>query len=196
MRHTLYILLWILCSGLYAQNICFELQSDGSFKTNDGNSFVVIEHKNLSAAELYDLYSVASIKGYRTERRVTNTVEGKAFSIEGITDTLSLKGSGTVVVKYEFQIMFHFKDERVRIDAPFFGDTYASMKMFGSYGTLVKQSNSFSEWVKSKNAFIQFEEGVLRKEKYKKNWNRINQVANELVECIVKNIEDAKGEDW
>ena len=196
MRNTLFILLWFVCSGMIAQQTYFELQSDGSFKTSEGKSFIVVEHGDMSAPELFDMYSIAALKGYKTERRVVNEVSGKVFAIEGITDTLTLRGSGTIVEKYEYQVMLHFKDGKVRIDAPYFGVVYASMKIMGSYGILIKQDTDFTTTITSGSPFLKFEDGVLKKEKYRRNWKRINAVANGLVKSILDNIECGSDFDW
>lgn len=175
--------------------VCFELQPDGTFKMPNGDDFVIMHFNGKSATELYQMFYGAVNKGFQTEHRITRQIENTSLTVEGITDTLSLRGAGTVVVKHSFQIMFHFKDGRVKIDAPVLTKAYASMKIMGRSDHFYEQDSSFKEWTQNGSVFLKFRDGIPSKEKYMRNWRVINSKTNELINCVLRQLDKAS-EDW
>lgn len=196
----LFFTLALICASLGAvaqtdQTVSFELQPDGTFKTAEGKDFVILNFNDKKAPELYQMFLAAAFKGFQTEHRTTSQVENVAFAVEGITDTLSLRGAGTVVMQHAFQIMFHFKDERVKVDAPVLTKAYACMMVFGRCDKFYEQDSTFKEWVQNGSAFLKFKDGVPSKEKFMRNWIVINKKTNELINCVLRQLQSAS-EDW
>lgn len=177
------------------ETMLFELQSDGTFRAADGKDYVILDFEGKTASELYQLFLSSAVKGYATERQHTREVENVSFAIEGVTDTLSLKGSGTLVMSHDYQVMFHFRDGRVKVDAPILTTCYASLKFMGVVGKLERQRGSFSEWVKDGSPFLKFKDGRPANNKYLKNWEIINRKTNELINCVLEQLNMEEG-DW
>ena len=98
-------------------------------------------------------------------------------------------------MKHSFQIMFHFKDGRVKIDAPVLTKAYASMKIMGRSDHFYEQDSSFKEWTQNGSVFLKFRDGIPSKEKYMRNWRVINSKTNELINCVLRQLDKAS-EDW
>ena len=99
----------------------FKLQSDGSFKTVDGNEFVVVQKEGKSASELYNEVLQSVTLQYNSAKDVVSKVDNSVISINGIaSDCVQMSGMLGVKVVFSIQyiLQFQFKDGKIRVEAP------------------------------------------------------------------------------
>ena len=96
---------------MYAQStVNFKLQSDGTFKTVDGNDFVVIQQEGKSASELYNEVLQSVTLQYNSAKDVVSKVDNSVISINGIaSDCITLSGMLGVKVVFSIQYILQFQ---------------------------------------------------------------------------------------
>lgn len=112
----------LLISTLNAQTLVkFNLRPDGTFQTDDGKNFVVVEFEGKTAQELYTMVKSNAITLYNSPKTVLSENEPVNLSILALSENLYKTykiGGGFVAYKANYNLVFHFKDGRIRIDAP------------------------------------------------------------------------------
>lgn len=99
----------------------FNLKSDGTFQTDEGKTFAVVEFEGKSAQELYNMVKANVLTLYNRPQNVLNEIEPTNITIRALSDVLySTYKLGTAFVEYraKYNLVFQFKDGRIRIDAP------------------------------------------------------------------------------
>lgn len=121
-RTVIFYSLFFLCVITNAQTLVnFYLKPDGTFQTNEGNSFVVIEYEGKTAQELFNLVKANVLTLYNNPQHVLNEIEPSNITIRALSDKLySTYKLGAAFVEYRamYTLVFQFKDGRIRINAP------------------------------------------------------------------------------
>lgn len=128
-------------AAAYAQDsLLFILQSDASFKTEDGKDYIVVEYEGKSQQELFDMFRQRVTSAYKpftpskdesaARPLIDNVIDGKAFTVNSyLSQMAETAGSITIHIlgKYwacTYSMNLQFKDGRVRINAPVLYNTY------------------------------------------------------------------------
>lgn len=114
--------LLLMCFATQAQErkVEFKLQPDGTFLSEDGSDFIVIEYEGMPAEELHTMVKDNVMSLYNSPKDVmsesgTNVIT--IFALEkNIWQVKSMGATGIYGGHYKF--VFKFKDGRIRIDAP------------------------------------------------------------------------------
>ena len=108
--------------GLYAQvMVNFSLRPDGTFTTEDGNNFVVVEFEGKTAQELFNMVKANVLTLYNSPQEVLNEIESKNITVRAMSDVLhSAYKLGSAFTEYRamYTLVFQFKDGKIRVSAP------------------------------------------------------------------------------
>jgi len=125
MNRTMFIcivLSFFFSMEINAQNVVnFSLKSDGTFTTEDGKSYVVIEFEGKTAQDLYNTVKANVLTLYNSPQDVLNEIEPKNITIRALSDVLHSTyklGSAFTEYKAMYTLVFQFKDGRIRVNAP------------------------------------------------------------------------------
>ena len=116
----LFFLFANICIFEYAQGVVsFELKSDATFKTSDGQSYVVIPFEGKTAQELYNLVKSNVMKTYNSPKEVMSENAPTSISIRAI----GVVANPTMLfiprrLQTYYNLLFQFKDGKIRVDAP------------------------------------------------------------------------------
>lgn len=104
-----------------AINAQFVATKDG-VKTIDGGDYYVVETEGKTASELYDNVVSYIMVNFKNPDAVSNKQEGKMINLHGnFPEAFPCKKGWGKIVNYadvELNIVIHFKDGRIRFDAP------------------------------------------------------------------------------
>ena len=148
-------MLIISCLSVSAQ-VDFKLQSDGSFRTIDGEDYVVIPFEGKSAHDLFVTLTSNATSIYNDVSNVMNTVQDNIVKIRGFA------GSGKIFpyitfcnfsVEGYYQLVFKIKDGRIRVSAPLVED-YANMTGGNPKSLPVSYSGMVAKHLFDKNGTI------------------------------------------
>ena len=116
------VLTFFFSMEINAQNVVnFSLKSDGTFTTEDGKSYVVIEFEGKTAQDLYNTVKANVLTLYNSPQDVLNEIEPKNITIRALSDVLHSTyklGSAFTEYKAMYTLVFQFKDGRIRVNAP------------------------------------------------------------------------------
>ncbi len=117
----LFIAFSLICLiGYGQQTVEFKVYPDGSFRTEDGKDFVVVEFEGKSAHEIFQELSVNVNSMYNNPSKVMSTVEDASIKIRAISDLVKTRRLGIPIYwSGYYQLEFQIKDGRVRVSAPF-----------------------------------------------------------------------------
>lgn len=121
-RTILCSILLFLCVSINSQTIVkFNLKPNGTFLADDEKSFVVVEFNGKTAQELYSMVKSNVMTLYNSPKTVMSENEPNSLSIRALSgvihETYKL-GGGFVSYKAYYNLVFHFKDGRIKVDAP------------------------------------------------------------------------------
>lgn len=115
------LLLTIFAIGrLQAQetSVNFQLQQDGTFLTEKGDTYQVIEFDGLSAHEIYQKLCTNAAGIYNNPNAVLSKVEDSSIKVRAIANDLVMGKIKVWSHDAYYQLHFKIKDGRVRIEAP------------------------------------------------------------------------------
>ena len=192
MKFRLVILFMSLLSmTLSAQTLVeFKLQKDGSFISEDGKSFVVVPCEGKTAQELYTIVKSNVMTLYNSPKNVMSENEPNDLSIRALSSTLeeSMKFmQGIVNYKAYYNLVFHFKDGRIKVDAP----TVSRDLVVESTGSAFPKT--FDDFVKG-----WFEKSGEAKKKKLKDIQKIESIFNFPINYLLGNFKsnNQQEEDW
>lgn len=174
---------------IYSQErtVNLHLHQDGKMLTKEGKDFYIIQYEGKSQEIIYNqlLVSVSSI--FNDPKTVISKVENQLISISGIQGVDWNVGGmlGTIRVNFHFVLKFHIKDNRVKVDSPYF-----TMLSFSSGGT---QSN-IGGWLVSHKIFTKDGQPNIKKEKNYEFYNNVNKTFSTLITSLLNYTETQ--EDW
>lgn len=186
MKKLLAMMLMLLPMLAGAQELVnFVLMPDGTYQTEDGKDFVVIPFEGKTAHQLYTMIATNVGSVYNDPSKVMSGVEDVSIKIRAYSPNLCSK---KVVLTHNgggyYQLEFKFKDERIRISAPYIENKIEFNTQPASYGYF---RDIVSKWYKN---------GVL-KEKNKKDYDAIVSQINTIINAIlhISTVQDAT-EEW
>lgn len=109
------------CCMLDAQYVSkFKMNYDGTFTTQDGKRYDVVEVEGMSATDLFDLVKKNIALAYRSPKDVESNVDDKIICIYGYAPNCTYYTAPGVKfpLTFNYTIKFQFKDEKIRVDAP------------------------------------------------------------------------------
>ncbi len=98
----------------------FKMNYDGTFTTQDGKRYDVVEVEGKNATDLFELVKKHIALAYRSPKDVESNVDDKIISIYGYAPncTYFTAPGMKFPLTFNYTIKFQFKDEKIRIDAP------------------------------------------------------------------------------
>lgn len=130
MKKLLMVIACICGLALYAsaqEQIEFKLQPDATFVAPDGGTYAVIEYEGKTAEELYSMVKSNVMTLYKSPDNVMSENPHISISIRAYSD-----GIGSKVVSFiprvftgYYNLIFRFKDGKIRVDAPVIDNTIA-----------------------------------------------------------------------
>lgn len=146
MKKSVLSILIAFC-GLIAANaqtpkVEFTISPSGTFVSDDGKDYVIYYEEGKSAHELYQRVCTNVGKVYNSAKDVLSAVDDKSVAIRAFSDNLII---GEVIMGLKFyysfyyNLLFEFKDGRVKISAPVIGE----LKLDNKRSTLYKKSQKF-----------------------------------------------------
>ena len=111
------LMLIISCLSVSAQ-VNFKLQSDGSFRTIDGEDYVVIPFEGKSTHDLFFILTSNTTSLYKYASKVMNTVQDNIVTIYGRGNIFPYISICNLSFKVSYQLEFKIKDGRIRVSAP------------------------------------------------------------------------------
>lgn len=144
------------------KGVDFKLQKDGSFLTEDGKDYEIVQYEGLSAHEIYQKLCSNAGGVYNNPNKVMSNVEDVSIKIRALSTGLVKFGWTARDAYYQFQIKI--KDERVRVEAPIIENEL--MKL--SYNDM-----GSTWWPKYANKWLKNEMSI-KKNKDKIVWVEIN----------------------
>lgn len=133
------------CMVMNAQNaVHFRLKADGTFLSEDNKDFVILEYKGKSAEELYALVKANVLKTYKSPKDVLSENQPTNLNVRALSEEFysgyRLPG-GFVSYSIFYNLVFHFKEGRIKVDAPLL-DQYLNIE-----ATALPGSKTFKSYV-------------------------------------------------
>jgi hypothetical protein len=189
-----YVLLALFFSlELNAQSVVnFSLKSDGTFLTEEGKSYAIVEFEGKTAKDLYDMVKANVLTLYNSPQNVLNEIESKNITVRALSDVLySTYKLGSAFTEYRvmYTLVFQFKDGKIRINAP---EIDRNLEVRASAVPIPKTFVSLiddwydSKWVVKKK----------KQEKVTKIESQFNYPINYLIGNFSKQSNDTETEDW
>lgn len=91
------------------------------FTADNGKTFYVLSFPGKKAQDLYTDVLLRAVRKFKSIPVSKQTIEGRAFVLSGETDNIkhATNGlSGPSVVSLKYNILFEFKDGKIRVHAP------------------------------------------------------------------------------
>lgn len=126
-KYLFTLILLCVSSGLYAQALVkFNIQPSGNFIAEDGKNFLVVEFEGKSSDELYAMVKNNVLSFYKDPKTVMSENEGSAITIHGFANPIASKKLLVLTTFYGayYNLVFKFKDGRIRVDAPVIDDDF------------------------------------------------------------------------
>lgn len=124
MKKILFLLLLLISFDAYPQTEIsyFEWQPNGTMLTKDGSNFVIVDFPNKSKELLYNEILVAVSSMFNSPQHTLSSVQDQLISINAIQAVQRESGGmiGTYNVNFHYVLKIHIKDNKVKIDAPYF----------------------------------------------------------------------------
>lgn len=122
MKKLLTFVLLLVFIGVQAQEkkVEFKLQPTGSFLSEEGKDYIVIEFEGKSANDLYSMVRDNVMSQYNSPKEVMSESGGNVITIYAhnkniwIVKSLGAKG----IYGGYYNLVFKFKDGKIRVDAP------------------------------------------------------------------------------
>ncbi len=169
--------------------IHFKLKADGTFLTEDNKNFIILEYKGKSAEELYSFVKANVLKIYKSPKNVLSENQPVNLNIRALSEEFysgyRLPG-GFVSYSVFYNLVFHFKEGRIKVDAPLL-DQYLNIE-----ATALPGSKTFKSYIDN-----WFDKKGEPKSKKIKDIEKMENLFNSLVNKLLEEKSD-KGseEDW
>lgn len=123
MKKLILFAMLLMCLGIQAQEkkVEFKLQPTGSFLTEDGKDYAVVEFEGKSASELYSMVKSNAMSLYNDPDKVMSESGGNTISFYAYCENMCVVSSMGAKGIYggHYKLLFRFKDGRIRVDGPF-----------------------------------------------------------------------------
>lgn len=193
MKRILFLLVLLSSITCKAQFII----KDGPLTTEDGKGYVVYEFEGMTQKELFTKAKSALTSSYISPKDVMSTSEYETISITAYTDNICwpikiLGQPSKSCVDVTYKITFQFKDEKIRIDAPYI------INCTQGHGENKKEYIFGSGWGvadMSPTLYLYNTKGKLRYPKLKEATEKgMNDIVNKIITQI-KN-KSSENDDW
>ena len=195
MKKLIFLFSMILVSfALQAQAqelVQFKLQKGGTFLAEDGKSYIVVEYEGKSAQELYTMVKSNVLTLYKSPKNVMSENEPVDITIRALSSELASSykiGQGFVSYRAYYNYVFHFKDGRIKVDAP----VIDSRMHVDATGTALPKT--FADFVKG-----WFEKSGEVKKKKASDVQKIEAIFNLSINYLLGNIKSeskTEEDDW
>ena len=186
---TILLLLFPLITG--AQELAhFVLMPDGTYKTEDGNDFVVIPFEGKTAHQIFQELASNVGSTFNNPSKVMSTVEDVSIKIRAYSSDI-IFGMPFGYAKAQpyggyYQLEFKIRDGRVRVSAPFVEDElemfdYQNKRSVHFFRTTVKKLYKNGELLEKKKKYYDYAV------------NKMNSTINQIL--YTSTIQDTT-EDW
>ncbi len=122
MKYLIFLFSVLVAANSYTQTLVeFKLQRNGYFVAPDGKPYIVVEYDGKTVQELYSLVKSNVMTLYKSPQNIMSENYPKEISIQALSNILeeSYKfGEGFVSYRAYYNYIFHFKDGKIKIDAP------------------------------------------------------------------------------
>lgn len=148
MKKIVFVFLFLASAiSVKAQSeIYFKLNSDGEFYINENKVDTVLDFPGQSAQQLYSKVKSSLLKVYNNPDVVMSENEPVSLSVFSLVEdwcTVNPTLSGWVWYSSNYTLLFHFKDGRIKIDAPKVNDELLyhgySAPFITSFHTLIQK---------------------------------------------------------
>ncbi len=126
MKRILFIVAILMCSIAHSQEtVEFKLQPNATFAAPDGTSYIVIPFEGKTAEELYSMVKSNVMTLYKSPDRVMSENPHASISIRAYSDRVGSKTIAFIprVFAGYYNLVFQFKDGKIRVNAPIIDDT-------------------------------------------------------------------------
>lgn len=128
MRKLILIITSILSisfSAVAQEQVEFKLQPNAIFVAPDGGTYAVVEYEGKTAEELYTMVKSNVMTLYKSPDKVMSENPHISISIRAYSDRVGSKVVSFIprVFAGYYNLVFRFKDGKVRVDAPVFDNT-------------------------------------------------------------------------
>ena len=176
-----------ICSNAYTQNdtVYFEWQPNGRMLTKDGADSQIVQIEGKSQEVLYNELLVAASSLFNSPKDTISSIENQLISINAIQPVIWKLGGllGALEVKIHYVLKIHIKDNKIKIDAPYF-----SLLSFSTGGT----QENIEGWTKTQKFFNS--DGTPNNKKGKAEFIKdINSSFNALIYAIINS---KNQEEW
>jgi len=122
MKKLLFYAMFFIAASVSAQKVVnFSLKSDGTFVSDEGNNYIIVEYEGKTQQELFNLVKANVLTLYNNPQRVLNEIEPSNITIRATSDVLwsgmRLVG-GFQEYRAKYNYVFQFKDGKIRVNAP------------------------------------------------------------------------------
>ena len=185
----LFLVLSFLTFALQAQDLVnFKLQQDGSFVAEDGKSYVVVEYEGMTAQELYSMVKSNVMSLYKSPKTVMSENEPIDLTIHALSSNIEEQSKfpyGFITYDAYYNYAFHFKDGRIKVDAP------VITKDLSVYTTGSPYSRTFADLVKGWYE----KDGQVMKKKVDKV-TKMETIFNTPINYLLKKSNGSQDDDW
>ena len=175
-----------MCISSNAQtNELFHVTPDGTFATNEGKDFAIVQYEGMSAHQIYQELAANVGSTFNNPSKVMSSVEDISIKIRALEDFLTNSTMGIPVGTWQgyYQLEFRIKDGRVRVEAPqiepYFHD---------------------SNYAKPKKSYLKYVKGLFKKGEVKQNkmkeYTRLNSMMNDIINSILGTGKSKDDQDW
>ena len=144
MKKAFLSILMVLCcliASAQSKSVEFRISPTGTFLSDDGKDYIIYPVEG-TAHELYQMVCTNVGKVYNSAKDVMSTVEDKSVAIRAFSDNLIISEIMLGIKFYYsfyYNLLFEFKDGRIKITAPIIGE----MNGDGKRSTFYKKSQKF-----------------------------------------------------
>ena len=171
-------------------DVYFKLNTDGDFYINNNKVDTIINIPGLTAQQLYSKVKSSLMKVYNNPDVVISDNEPISLSVFSLAEDwckVNPTLTGYILYSSNYVLLFHFKDGRVKIDAPKVNDEL----LYHGYSTPIITSfhKLVQSWCKDEKS-------------YNKNKSRIDTIESAVNAAIIQVVEDlaenpsAEAEIW
>jgi len=163
----------------------FHVTPDGTFATDEGNDFVIVQYEGKNAHQIYQELAANVGSVYNNPSKVMSSVEDVSIKIRALDDFLTNSTMGIPVGTWQgyYQLEFRIKDGRVRVEAP-------QIEPYFHDSNYMKPRKSYLKYVKGI-----FKNGEVKQSK-KKEYIRLNSMMNNVINVILGTMKSKEEQDW
>lgn len=189
MKKLLLFALCLIATSVEAQT--FELTSNGFVNSEDHNKdYIVFDVEGVKQQELFNYVMQALGKTFVSPKNKISSVEYTQISANGVLGNVTYRKVAGMRLEFDmsFNLIFEFKDEKIRINAPQILDIVQEGGLVQIYLTKAERPNQI---LAHKALF--YNDGKVNEPKHKE---RIERSVNAFINVIIDRILKAKDSDW